>query len=256
VLKFNLFGFPVEIHVTFLFIVVFLIDLNFSALGLAVFVLAIGVSVVVHELGHAVFVRRFGGFVQGIRIYALGGVTLWAERDVPIRGWRRFVVAAAGSGVGLVAGLVLFGLVEAGALGSRARLLIISPVSMALGQADQAGDLLTVFAGVFIWASVFWGLVNWLPIGGLDGSKMLQVVLIRILGPIGDLHARIIGLLVALGVGYWAYQQGYLFAPIIFIMFSLSDLAAYRRRPPPHTYYPPPEDTAHEPDVIEGEEVE
>lgn len=255
-LKFNVAGFPVEIHATFLFILIFLIDLGFSGAGLAMFLLAILVSVVLHELGHAVFVRRFGGYVQGIRIYMLGGVTLWSEHKTPIRGWRRFVVAAAGSGVGILSGLAAYGLVESGTFGANARRLIISPFSMALGQADSQGDLVTVFIGVFIWASVFWGLVNWLPIGGLDGSKMLREVLIKVLGPAGDLHARIIGVIVAVGVSIWAVQRGAIFAAAIFVLFAVSDLASYQRRPREQVYYPPPEPPEETEDIVEGEEAE
>ena len=236
-----MFGFPVEIHATFLILLIFIFDSGLSLLAIALWTAAILTSVILHELGHAVTVRRFRGNVEGIRIYALGGVTIWTERDAPIKGWRRFLVAASGSGVGLAIGLALYGLVELGALGTNARSFIRAPWTVDLFGADFQGEYVVFFIGAFIWVSVVWGLVNWLPIGGLDGSKMLRVVMIGILGPRGDLPSRVIGLLVAFGASYWLYQRGSVIGPVILIMFAFSDLAAYQRHPPAQTYYPPPD---------------
>ena len=242
-LKFNAFGFPIEVHATFLIILIFIVDSGLSGLAIALWTIAIFISVLLHELGHAVTVRWFGGTVEGIRIYALGGVTIWTERESPIGGWRRFLVAASGSGVGLALGLALYWLVDLGALGTSGQALIRAPWTVELFTADRQQEYLIFFVGAFIWVSVVWGLVNWLPIGGLDGSKMLRVVMVKILGPKGDLNSRIIGVMVAFAAAYWLYQRGSLVGPVILIMFALSDLAAYQRRPPAQTSYPPPDAT-------------
>ena len=236
-----MFGFPFEIHATFLILLIFIFDSGLSMLAVALWTVAVLISVVLHELGHAVTVRRFRGNVEGIRIYALGGVTIWTERGTLIEGWRRFLVAASGSGVGLAIGLVLYGLVELGALGASGRSFIHAPWAVDLFNADFQGEYVVFFVGAFIWVSVVWGLVNWLPIGGLDGSRMLRVVMMGILGSWGDLPSRIIGLVVAFGASYWLYQRGSLIGPVILIMFALSDLAAYQRHPPAHTCCAPPD---------------
>lgn len=229
-LSFTLFGFPVRVHATFLILLLFILDSGLSGAAIALWTLAIFVSVVLHELGHAAAVRRFHGYVDGITIYALGGVTVWAELDRPIRGWRRFLVAAAGSGVGLFAGLGLYLFVEVGGLGEMGTRIVRSPWNVALVAADQLGEYLIFFVGAFIWVSVVWGLVNWLPIGGLDGSKMLREVLIKVFGPSGDLQARIIGVVVALAAAWWFWNLGSTIAPLVFIMFAVADVIGYRRR--------------------------
>ena len=74
-----------------------------------------------------------------------------------------------------------------------------------------------------------WGLINWLPIGGMDGSRMLRIVLIRILGPSGDLHARIIGLIIGGAAAVWLWQRGLVLAAVLVLVFTGSDIVSYRR---------------------------
>ena len=232
-LRFRVLGFPVHIHLSFLLLLVFFIYADWSPAAVGLWTAAILASVLLHELGHAATVRRFGGHVEAITIYALGGATLWREKDKPIRGWRSFMVSAAGSGVGLFAGLGLYLLTALGGLGNTARQLIETPWRVYLGTADRIGEYLVFAVGAFIWVSVVWGLVNWLPIGGLDGSKMLREVLIKLLGPSGDLHARIIGLIVGVAAAVWLWQRDLRIGAVLVLAFAGSDLFYYRRKRPP-----------------------
>ena len=234
-MRFRLFGFPVHIHVSFLLVLVILFDTRLGMIAVLLWTLAVLVSVVLHELGHAATVRRLGGHVEGITIYALGGATYWRERGTSLGGWRLFVIAASGSAVGLFAGLGLYLYVRLGGLGRFAELAIESPWQIHLAAAERYGEYLVFFVGAFIWVSVVWGLVNWLPIGGLDGSKMLRAVLMKVLGPSGDLHSRIIGMIVGGAVAVWAWRRGLVIAAVLAVVFAGADLVAYRRpiiRPP------------------------
>ena len=224
-----MFGFPIGIHFSFLLLLVLLIDSGLSGLAMVLWAAAILLSVMLHELGHAATVRRFGGQVEGITIYALGGATVWREGGRRMRAWKHFVVAAAGSGVGLFAGMGLYLFVRVGGLGEAGRLIIDTPWRVHLGVADRYGEYLVFVAGAFIWVSVVWGLVNWLPVGGLDGSKMLRVVLIKVLGPSGDLHARIIGLIMGVAAAVWLWRRGLVLAAVFILVFAGSDMVAYRR---------------------------
>ena len=227
--RFRLFGFPTSIHISFLLVPALLLGTRLSSLAVVLWGASILVSVILHELGHAAAVRRFGGQVEGIRIYALGGLTMWREGGAPMAAWKHFLVAAAGSGVGLFAGLGLYLFIRLGGMGEAARSFVLQPWSVELLAADRYGEYLVFAAGAFIWVSVVWGLVNWLPIGGLDGSKMLRVVLVKVLGPSGDLHSRIIGLLVGAAAAVWFWQRGMVFAAVLSAVFAGSDLVAYRR---------------------------
>ena len=227
---FRVFGFRVRIHLSFLLILVLFFDTGLSLVSVALWTVSILISVMLHELGHAAMVRRFGGHVEAISIYALGGATLWREGGTPLRGWKHFVIAAAGSGVGLFAGLGLYLYVRLGGMGEVATEIIDAPWRIYLHRADLSGEHLTFFVGAFIWVSVVWGLINWLPIGGLDGSKMLRVVLVKVLGPSGDFHSRVIGLIAGVAAAVWFWRRGSILAAVLVLMFAGSDIASYRRR--------------------------
>ena len=62
------------------------------------------------------------------------------------------------------------------------------------------------FLGAFIWVTLAWGLINWLPIGGLDGWHILAELLERWLPGRGRRAAAVIGLVVALGAGWFLFQ--------------------------------------------------
>ena len=224
-----MFGFPAGIHLSFLLLLVLFIDSGLSGVAVVLWAVAILASVMLHELGHAATVRRFGGHVEGITIYALGGATVWRESGQRLRAWKHFVVAAAGSGVGLLAGMGLYLFVRAGGMGEAARLIIDRPWRVHLRLADLHGEYLAFVVGAFIWVSVVWGLVNWLPVGGLDGSKMLRVVLVKVLGPSGDLHARIIGLIMGVAAAVWFWRRGLVLGAVLILVFAGSDMVAYRR---------------------------
>jgi Zn-dependent protease len=222
-LTIRLLGFPVQIQLTFLILLFFVLDSGLNLLGMALWLGTVFVSILIHELGHAVSARRYGAHVHSITIHAFGGVTMWQEIGRPVRGWKRFVVAAAGSGVGLVIGLFLFALVRAGYFGRIAERVITSPWGFRLFNPVDFESALIFVLSAFIWVSVLWGLVNWLPIGGLDGSKMLREVLARFIGNRADYVASVIGLVVAGVLAVWMWRIGLRFGIFIVLFFAISD---------------------------------
>jgi Zn-dependent protease len=118
-LRFSLAGFPVRIHPAFWLIAAILgLDTErFDLVELLLWVLVILVSILVHELGHALAVRRCG-WVSRIILYHLGGLaTIEPPRD-PLFGEEeelstkaKVLIAAAGPAAGfLLAGVVIAGL--------------------------------------------------------------------------------------------------------------------------------------------------
>lgn len=155
-LKFPLLGVPVSVHFSFLLVAFFGLG-QFQGWEIAAWTGAVFVAVLLHESGHAFTARAFGGTSVSITLFALGGFTSWgASRDMGPG--RRFLISAAGSAVGIVAGLAglaVIGLEQAGALG-------------------RLPDLVDVFLESFVWAGLVWGVLNWVPILPLDGGHMLQ----------------------------------------------------------------------------------
>ena len=221
----RLLGFDVEIQLTFLILAIFVIDV-LSGVGILLFLLAAFVSVVIHELGHAVTARSFGGHVERIAIHAMGGVTYWRP-TLAMGGIRRFLVAAAGSATGIILGGGLFLAVQAGWFGDVAAGAITTPLGIN-GRLDQFQEYGLFFLDVFIWVSFVWGLFNWLPIGGLDGSKMLRELLVKFIGPRGAFHAAVIGVIVAIAFALWALQQRFIWGAIIVLILAFSDFQRVR----------------------------
>lgn len=115
-------------------------------------------TVLAHEVGHAVAARRYGVGVEGIDLWILGGVArLSDEAPTPKAEWR---IAAAGP---------LVSVLLTGALGS---------VAYALAQAG-APELITASLA---WLAVVNGVLavfNLLPAAPLDGGRILAAVVWR-----------------------------------------------------------------------------
>src|SRR5215469_16622688 len=117
----RLFGIEIRIHLTFLFLLVFVWSTEASTQdptaalrGLALVGIIFG-SVVLHELGHALVAQGAGIPAKGIILLPIGGITILDESQSvpdPARTWKRDVrIAAAGPLVNLViAGISVLGI--------------------------------------------------------------------------------------------------------------------------------------------------
>lgn len=229
-LRFRLAGFPVEIHPTFLILGLFVLDAGFGAIGVGLWMAAVILSILVHELGHAFTARWAGGVVQQVMLYGMGGVTTWTDPGRRVDWWRRMLVSVAGSGAGFVLGGAAYAAVRGGALGAAPRDVISAPWDVFLGVWAQQQEWLVFFAAAVIWTSVVWGAINLLPIGGLDGSHILGEFLERLAPGRGRTVGAVIGLIVAVLAAYWLFQRGLTFAPLIFLYFALNDLRRVQAR--------------------------
>lgn len=151
--------------------------------------LAVLVSILVHELGHAVAARRYGARA-GIVLHGMGGLTHYAGGRFS-RG-QSIVVSLAGP----AAGFALAGL-----------FLMVAPLVDLPVNTIFYGF---VSAGIFI--NIVWTLLNLMPVLPLDGGQVLRDVLGPERGKLTCMIGAVSsGLLAVLGL-----LTGYLFAAIIF----------------------------------------
>jgi len=221
-LTFTLFRFPIQLHWSFAIVFLFVLDSELPLVAMLLWAVTVFVSILIHELGHAFTARHYGGDVDSVLIYAMGGLTRWRRRHG--RAGHRFLISAAGSGVQILFGLAVFGIAKQGLLGDAAELSMRTPVQVTFWWAGFREYYVAYIAGAFVWVSVFWGLLNWVPIAGLDGSHMLREFMVKINPETGVLHSKIIGLIFSVLVGVILYQNGFRFAPFIFIWFGIQDL--------------------------------
>lgn len=163
----SLFGFPLEVNLTFLILLgVFMIWLGPVA-GLTFVILAFG-SVLLHELGHALVARWLGVPVAGIELHFFGGTAKMI--GAPRSSGDEIAIAAAGPAV-----------------------------SFALGGVGVALAALThsSFFVMFAWINLVMALFNLVPALPMDGGRIFRALLSR---RMGMLRATEVSVTVARGV--------------------------------------------------------
>lgn len=171
----RLFGIEIRIHLTFLFLLVFVWsteaatqDASAALRGLALVGIVFG-SVILHELGHALVARGSGIPAKGIILLPIGGITILDEAHAipdPINGWKRDIrIAVAGPLVNLfIAGLSALVLLAA-----------IPGFSLTARPLLHSSALLRSI----VWANLYLGLFNLLPAYPMDGGRVLRAFFSR-----------------------------------------------------------------------------
>ena len=184
-LRFNLAGFPVRVHPLFWLIAVLLGYSSGDILQILIWVLVVFVSILVHELGHALAFRRYGQSSQIILHFA-GGLTvpestLWGNRwaNVALGPNQNIFISLAGPGAGfLFAGLMIAVVFLVGGTVLPTRLLGFIPVP-GFAMLPFGGDLLSLFVTELLWVNIFWGVFNLMPVYPLDGGSVTRNVLLQ-----------------------------------------------------------------------------
>lgn len=160
-------------------------------------VVVIGLSVLAHELGHALTTVAFGSGAD-IELHGFGGLTRPRRAlDLPL--WKNLLITVNGCAVGLL----LAGLAYALLKGHR------SPFLSALLQVN-----------------LYWSLLNLLPIQPLDGGKLLELVLVSAFGPAGRKAALALSMAGAGGIALYFLKAGSHYNAAITALFAFS---AYRQ---------------------------
>jgi len=154
-----IFNIPVSVQPWFWLTLAFISGQLFvdSAKGivfLLLFLVAGFVSVLVHELGHALTAQRFGKRPE-IVLQAFGGYATY-NNAVPLSRKQSLMVTAAGPGIQIVLGLI--------ALAVWRSLPTMDP---------NLNYFLTVLAAI----SLIWAVLNLLPILPMDGGRLVETAL-------------------------------------------------------------------------------
>ena len=173
-------------------------DTQYMSAGLIIIV-GLLLSVLLHELGHALAGWLFKARVTHIELTGLGGIAHF-ERSLPASAFARSVIYLAGPAVNLALWLGLESLIyEAAGIG---RPMLALPIA--------------VLASINFFLMCF----NLLPAYPLDGGHTLDAWLGAVLGPIWSVRiVAALGLVVAIGVALYALPSG------IFMLFVALFLA-------------------------------
>ncbi|MDR3691756.1 MAG: site-2 protease family protein [Fimbriimonas sp.] len=201
----TVFGIPIRIHATFLLFLAWVSVINSSANGIAwtLFIVAVFVCVLLHELGHALVARRFGVHTKDITLYPIGGVAVLEGRPKPKQ---ELWIALAGPMVNVVLSVVLVGFL----------FVFEGGFSHLMGGAQK----ITLLDFLLV-ANVTLALFNLIPAFPMDGGRVLRAALAmampearatQIAGGIGQGLAFVIGLIGVL-------QQSIVLMLIAFFIF-------------------------------------
>jgi stage IV sporulation protein FB len=243
---FRLLGIPVRIH-PFFWVITLLLGLRGEStppLEVLLWIVAVVISIVIHELGHALVQRRFGGEPR-IVLYSLGGLAICEDCD---RGTRsQILISLAGPGAGFAFALLLIAGVR----------MMGQGVGIQLGSAQFVSGPMTndiglrLFGGAIFWdrmasplansllfnfllINILWGLVNLLPIYPLDGGRISRE-LCQLGDPRGgiilSLQISMIAAIIMAIVGILVWSS--IYATIMFGFLAYSShqtLTAYRQQ--------------------------
>jgi stage IV sporulation protein FB len=197
-MRFNLFGFPVTIEASALLIagVIALVGVRdrWTVPEIALTVLIGAVSILVHELGHAVSARAFRLRPIEISLHGLGGATThpysgssWKELGITVAG------PLAGFGLALVALPAMF----------------VLPASVQWVAETTFG------------LNVAWSVFNLLPIFPMDGGRALGFLLHGIVGPLLAWRvAHVVGAVLGGALAVYGLSTGDLWIGAVAGMFA------------------------------------
>jgi Zn-dependent protease len=198
--RFNFLGFPVTVEPWF-WLTAFLLGGGLgigdgSGLALtAVWMVVVFVSIMIHELGHAIASRKFGAHSE-IRLIAFGGVT--QMHGAYFDRFQSIIVSAAGPAFGFALGAV-----------STVVFMLIPVENPFLWYALRS----------LMFVNIFWTVINLLPILPMDGGQILRALL----GPGKHQMACIIGAVCAALVALWALNAGQIFLAVVMGFFAYAN---------------------------------
>jgi len=200
----TLVGIPVRLEPAF-FVIILLLGLGQPAEFVATWVAIATVSVLVHELGHAV-AFRFYGLTPRVMLHGFGGLT---SAEGALTPGARIVTSLAGP----LAALVLIGL---------------PALYLERSGAVPPGAASTIVSQV-VWINVGWSLLNLLPVLPLDGGHVFLAVCDATTKGRGRKAAEVLSVVVAGALAVWALRQGFLFGAVMAGVLAAMNLGQLRK---------------------------
>jgi Zn-dependent protease len=173
--------------------------------GIVLWLAVVFAGVLIHELGHAMAVRR-QGVEAAIELHGFGGVTRWSGTILLAPG-QRALISAAGPAVGIAVG--------AAAL----------TVAKLLPSGQPAVSELLQYA---VWVNLGWGLLNLFPVLPLDGGMIVASLVESVWGARGLYAVRVLSVVVCIGLCALAVTAGWLWSAFLAGVLAISNLQAAR----------------------------
>jgi Zn-dependent protease len=201
-LRFRLFGFPVTIGLDFFFITLLIGLQARPGVYILEWIVVVAASILVHELGHAFALERYGVHPE-IRLWGLGGLTTTGF-VLPPR--KSILVSLAGPLVGIPIAIAV---------------MVIKPWLPA------SSEPLMVITSDLIFVNLWWGIINLLPLAGLDGGHVVENGFMLALGQSGRKPGQIVVGVCSIAIAIGALFTGFVYLALVIALFGFLNPAPY-----------------------------
>lgn len=179
-----------------------------SFLAAGIWMLAITISIIVHEFGHALTARFFGR-TASIELIGLGGVTHHQGPSLSL--FQRFMVILNGP----LSGFILWGI----------------SYYLYWNYGTLLSPVLAYALKVFMYINLFWTVMNLLPVHPLDGGQLLSVVLELFFGMQGVRYGLLFGVFLGAVISLAFFMIGQIFAGALFMLLAFEGYRAWENCP-------------------------
>ena len=211
-ISFNLFGFPTAIQPFFWLAAVFITALNIGPINnnmpiwiaqLLIGTAGVLLSILVHELGHALVFRHVFRTSSAIVLHSFGGMTVPLQHFSRRYGFSGALAHCFLSFSGPLAGFILAFLMIA--------LMHITPAPESL-----PSILFRFFLSWTATISIFWGILNLLPIYPMDGGHMSREMFLFFSPRQGVRFSLIVSMMIAVLLAVLTFR----YQPVIALFFA------------------------------------
>ncbi|MCA9103129.1 MAG: site-2 protease family protein [Planctomycetales bacterium] len=216
-LRFSVFGIPVRVHPWF-WAIALMLGLNPRGQNrpddVLIWIVAVFVSILIHELGHA-FAARACGWPPRITLYAMGGLASFSPTYHDSK--RQIAISAAGPAAGFLFAAVVIGLLVG--FGYMSNVFGVQITDRPTRVLDNAR--LVTLINDLLWINVGWGVINLMPVIPLDGGHIAT----EVLATISPMQGRGWALLLSAVTGAALAVAGLVYLQSIFVALMFGYLA-------------------------------
>jgi stage IV sporulation protein FB len=222
-LKFRLLGIPVRVSPLF-WVVAFFLHMGgregVRPIDMLAWVAAVFVSVVVHEMGHALTARHFG-HRPWITLHGMGGLASYNGSNDSVG--TRLKILAAGPGAGFLCAALEIGIF----LAFGGHLVFIWYIVPLASIPFQVPEFVGLFLFYLLYVNVVWGLFNLLPVYPLDGGQMTRVVWVKCNPWEGIRKSLILSIMVCIFMAISSLMEKNMFMVLMFGMMGYNNYQEY-----------------------------
>ena len=200
-----------------------------AGVGFVIWTIGVLLSILVHELGHALAFRYFG-IDADIVLYHFGGLAIPRSsmafgRQARLSPKQHIIVSFAGPAAQIGLAIVAIAIFRVGSY------YVINPLPFFklpfLEQGKGLGSVAwLILQYALIYASVWWALLNLLPVYPLDGGQIARDVFLLVDYRDGIRKSLILSIVAGAGIALWAFTSDQRFLGFMFGLLAYSSYQA------------------------------